>query len=194
MTWKSTEELYFMTLECDAKLEEKLTCGLENDMRNLGSFYQSIRKSQNWDLDGILLSKAENVWEIFSWNLHFNGLLLTKVYNVWANESTEDLCLMVLNIDAKFEGKLTCAFKNGMVWHISAEKHSTKFFFFFFLRIFLKIISQFCISQWSVRRKVFDKLLWLFQLGVFVIFAIRLASICILLPPLFTDLPVRNSF
>ena len=49
-----------MTLECDAKLEEKLT-GLENDMRNLGSFYQSIRKSQNWDLDAILLSKAENV-------------------------------------------------------------------------------------------------------------------------------------
>ena len=35
-----------MTLECE-KLEEKLTCGLENDMRNLGSFYQSIRKSQN---------------------------------------------------------------------------------------------------------------------------------------------------
>ena len=24
-----------MTLECDAKFEEKLTCGLENDMRNL---------------------------------------------------------------------------------------------------------------------------------------------------------------
>ena len=130
MTWQSTEELNFMTLDCDAKLEEKLTCGLESDMRNLGSFYQSIRKSQNWDLDGILLSKAENVWEIFSWNLHFNGLLLTKVYNVWAKESTEDLCLMVLNIDVKFKGKLTCAIKNGMTRPISAEKHSTAFFFF----------------------------------------------------------------
>ena len=45
-------------------------------------------------------------------NLHFNELLLTKVYNVWAKESTEELCLMALNIDEKFEGKLTCAFKN----------------------------------------------------------------------------------
>ena len=25
-----------------------------------------------------------------------------------------ELCLMALNIDAKFEGKLTCAFKNDM--------------------------------------------------------------------------------
>ena len=29
-------------------------------------------------------------------------------------KSAEELCLAVLNIDAKFEGKLTCAFKNGM--------------------------------------------------------------------------------
>ena len=50
-----------MTLECDAKFEEKLTCGLENDMRNLANFHQSTRKSQNWDFDGILLSKVENV-------------------------------------------------------------------------------------------------------------------------------------
>ena len=38
-----------MTLECDAKFEEKLTCGLENDMRNLANFYQSTQNSQNWD-------------------------------------------------------------------------------------------------------------------------------------------------
>ena len=38
-----------MTLKSKAKFEEKLTCGLENDMRNLGNFYQSTRKSQNWD-------------------------------------------------------------------------------------------------------------------------------------------------
>ena len=50
-----------MTLECDAKFEEKLTCGLENDMRNLANFYQNTQKSQNWDFDGILLSKVENV-------------------------------------------------------------------------------------------------------------------------------------
>ena len=31
-----------MTLECDAKFEEKLTFGLENDMMNLTNFDQSI--------------------------------------------------------------------------------------------------------------------------------------------------------
>ena len=43
-------------------------------------------------------------------NLEFNGLLLPKVYYVWAKKSTEGLCLMALEIDAKFEGKMTCAF------------------------------------------------------------------------------------
>ena len=50
-----------MTMKSDAKFEEKLTRGLENDMRNLANFHQSIRKSQNWDFDGILLSKVDNV-------------------------------------------------------------------------------------------------------------------------------------
>ena len=36
-----------MALECDAKFEEKLTCGLENDIRNLSNFQQSTRDSQN---------------------------------------------------------------------------------------------------------------------------------------------------
>ena len=42
-----------MILKVDAKFEEKLTCGLEND--------QSTWKSQNCDFDRILLSKVENV-------------------------------------------------------------------------------------------------------------------------------------
>ena len=50
-----------MTLKSDAKFEQKLTCGLENNMRNLANFYQSTSKSQNWDFEGILISKAENV-------------------------------------------------------------------------------------------------------------------------------------
>ena len=45
----------------DAKFEEKLTCYLENDMRNLAYFHQSTQKCQNWNFDGILLSKVENV-------------------------------------------------------------------------------------------------------------------------------------
>ena len=33
-----TQELSFMTLKSDAKFQEKLTCGLENEMANLASF------------------------------------------------------------------------------------------------------------------------------------------------------------
>ena len=44
------------------KFEEKLTCGLENHMRNLVKFYQSTWRCQNWDFDGILLFKVENAW------------------------------------------------------------------------------------------------------------------------------------
>ena len=50
-----------MTLKIDAKFEDKLTCGLENDMRNLTSFHQSTQKSQIWDFDGTLLPKMENM-------------------------------------------------------------------------------------------------------------------------------------
>ena len=58
---KCTEELYFMTLEYDARFEEKLTCDLENDMRNLEHFRQSTRKSQNWNFPWVLLYKVENI-------------------------------------------------------------------------------------------------------------------------------------
>ena len=50
-----------MSLKSNAKFERNLTCGLENDTRNLANFYQSTRKSQNWDFDRILSSKVENV-------------------------------------------------------------------------------------------------------------------------------------
>ena len=59
---KSTDELCFMTMKSDAKFQEKLTCGLENDMRKWANFYRSTWKSQSWDFDGILLSKRKNVW------------------------------------------------------------------------------------------------------------------------------------
>ena len=58
---KSTEKLSFIKRKRDARWEEKLTCGLENDMRNIALFHQSTWKSQDWDFDGILLSKVENV-------------------------------------------------------------------------------------------------------------------------------------
>ena len=53
-----------MTLESDAKFEEKLTCGLENNMRNLAKFLLEHLKvqTQNRDFYEVLLSQAENVW------------------------------------------------------------------------------------------------------------------------------------
>ena len=59
---KSIEELSFMTLISCANFEEKLTCGLKKDLRNLANFHQSTWKCQNWDFDGILFSKVEKVW------------------------------------------------------------------------------------------------------------------------------------
>ena len=62
------------------------------------------------------IDMAWGIWQILTWafkklkKLYFNGLILTKVYNVWAKESTGELCLMALKIDANFERKLTCAF------------------------------------------------------------------------------------
>ena len=51
-----------MVLENDVKFEEKLICGFENDTRHLTDFHQSTGKSQNLDVDVILLSKLENIW------------------------------------------------------------------------------------------------------------------------------------
>ena len=41
-------------LKGNTKFEEKVTCDLENDMRNMANFHQSNWKSQNWDIDGML--------------------------------------------------------------------------------------------------------------------------------------------
>ena len=38
---KGTEELYFMTLKSHEKFEEKLACGLENDMKNSPKFHRN---------------------------------------------------------------------------------------------------------------------------------------------------------
>ena len=59
---KSTEELPFITLKSDTKFEEKITCRLENDMRNLANFHQGFWNCQTWNFHGILLSNVENVW------------------------------------------------------------------------------------------------------------------------------------
>ena len=50
-----------MPLKSDAKFEEKLARGLENDMKNLPNFHQSTQKSQIFDFDGILSFKMYEI-------------------------------------------------------------------------------------------------------------------------------------
>ena len=77
-----------MTLNSDLKFEEKLTLGSENDMRNLVKSNVSNSKSEN-------LTFVEIV------------LYLTQ-------KGTQELCVITLKNDAKFEEELTCTLKNDM--------------------------------------------------------------------------------
>ena len=81
------------------------------------------RMIQNLKRNRLVSSKLTwGIWRILTWafknlkKLHFNGLFLNKVYNVWAKKSIGEFCLMALNIDATFEGKLTVLSK--MTWRI----------------------------------------------------------------------------
>ena len=59
---KKYRRVIFHDTKIRCKIEEKLTCGLENDIMNLANFHQKTFKSQIWNFDGILLSKIENAW------------------------------------------------------------------------------------------------------------------------------------
>ena len=83
-----------MTLKSDAKFEEKLTCGLENDMRNLANFHQA----EHWKVSKLGLSL-----DLFVQNRKCMSL-----------KFTEELCVMTMKNDAKFEEELTCQFKIDM--------------------------------------------------------------------------------
>ena len=48
-----------MTLKRDAKFEEKLACGLKNDMRNLANFHQSTRSVKIGTLMGFFCPKLK---------------------------------------------------------------------------------------------------------------------------------------
>ena len=124
-----------MTLKSDAKFEKKLTCCLENDMRNLANFHQSTRKCQNWNFDKILLSKVENVWALnlqwsyVSWQwrmiqkLKRNWLVLLKLswgisqILTWAFESLKNLCfnwLLVIKVYIALATKVQTSY---LSWH-----------------------------------------------------------------------------
>ena len=74
-----------MSLRSDAKFEEKLTCCLENDMRNFANFHQSTQKCQNWNFDKILLSKVENVWALnLQWSyVSWQWRMIQKLKRNW---------------------------------------------------------------------------------------------------------------
>ena len=65
-----------------------MTFGLQTDMKNVTNIDPSTQKSKMFALKDIMFE--------------------LKKYR------TEELCLTALNIDAKIEGQLTCAFKNDM--------------------------------------------------------------------------------
>ena len=109
---KSTKELSFMTLKSNAKFEGKLICGLKNDMTNLANFHQSTWKFKNWDFDGILLSKVENLWaqklqsSYVSWQwrlmqkLKRNWLVISKLtWEIWRilTQTLENLKNLLFN-------------------------------------------------------------------------------------------------
>ena len=89
---KVTEELSSMMLKSHAKFDEKLTCGLENDMRNLAHFHQNTWTCQN---------------------CYFHGILLSEVENTRAN-NLQRLCVMRLKNNKKSEEELTCCSKTDM--------------------------------------------------------------------------------
>ena len=82
-----------MTLTSDANFEEKLTCGSENDMRNLAKF----------SLEHLKVSKLGLCWDPFVQSRKSMSLKFTK-----------ELCVMTVKNDTKIEKKLTCRSKIDM--------------------------------------------------------------------------------
>ena len=70
-----------MTLKNDAKFKEKLTCSFKYDMRNFVNFHPTTQKSKKFPLKGYFCPK----------------------YMRLELKNTEELSLMTLNSDAKFE-------------------------------------------------------------------------------------------
>ena len=79
LSYKSTEELSFMTLGSYANFERRLTSGLRKDMKNLANFHQSTWKCQIW-------------WDPFVQSR--KGMTLKFI---------EELCVMTMKSNAKFE-------------------------------------------------------------------------------------------
>ena len=111
--------MFDCTLKIDTNFEGKLACA----SKNLQGIYVSwqLIMMQKLNRNQLVSSKLTwGIWKILTRalkdlkNMPFNRLLLTKVNNAWSTKNIKELFFIELSIDAKFEGKITCAFKNDM--------------------------------------------------------------------------------
>ena len=166
-----------MTLKSDAKFEEKLTCCLENDMRNFANFHQSTWKCQNWNFDGILLSKVENVWaqnlqrSYVSWQwriiqkLKRNWLVVLKLTPgtsqilTWALKSLKNLCfnwILVTKVYTVWATKVQRSYLCDLWFKKRLEKFG-KFSPEHFLSNFGGWSRSFTLSNWDWKKKHLSK-------------------------------------
>ena len=87
-----------MTLKSHAKLEEKLTCDLENDTRNLANFYENTW--QCYFFHGIFLFKVENGWGTNY--MSYIGVISNETEKWW--KIWREIDLSFKNRQKKFDG------------------------------------------------------------------------------------------
>ena len=81
-----------MTLNSDTKFKEKLTCGFKCDMRNLGKFYATTQKSENF----------------ISMDFFF------QIYKVWATKIQISYLAWHWKLMQNLNKPWPCGFKNSM--------------------------------------------------------------------------------
>ena len=122
-----------MTLESDAKFQEKLVLGFNNDMTNMVKFNVSIGKSEK---------------------LHFDVLLLSIPHKISA-KNVQKSSLMTLKSGPNFKEKLTFCLKNDirnlMNFNSSSEKSENLHFERIFLskvcNVWGKIMQTSCVVK-----------------------------------------------
>ena len=117
-----------MTLKSHTKFEEKLTCGLENDMRNLANFHQFIEELCVMTLKNDEKLKRNDL-PFRIWQKEFDEFWLehskvSKIYTLigcfWPKymmfelKKYRKLYFMTLESDAKFEEQLICGLENDI--------------------------------------------------------------------------------
>ena len=91
---KQSGGVIFHDTEEWCKIWRKTDLWFGNDMRNLANFYQST-------------------WKISRLGLWWDPFIQSRT--CISLKFTEEFCVMIMNNDAKFEEKLTCRFKIGMI-------------------------------------------------------------------------------